>query len=274
MKVSRSAPAAVLSPHLDDAVLGCWSVVAGPGEVQVVNVFDGLPVAGFVSMWDRMSGAAESRARMEERLSEDREALALAGREPLSLGFLDGSYRDPAGASAPTTAEVRERFEQRLPAASRLLAPAAIGAHADHVVVRWLALELAREGMPVTLWAELPYAIESGWPQWVLGGEPDRYRDVDAWWESYLEDAPCERESLHAEVHRLSDEQSAAKLAAMRAYRTQFPLLNGGHLDRLAHPLSRGYEVFWDVRLPGDSIEPRTGRSRVARALRRRRRDR
>ena len=33
----------ILSPHIDDAVLSLWAVLAGPGEVTVMNVFDGAP---------------------------------------------------------------------------------------------------------------------------------------------------------------------------------------------------------------------------------------
>jgi hypothetical protein len=35
--------AVILSPHLDDAVLSCWHLLTGPGEVEVINVFAGVP---------------------------------------------------------------------------------------------------------------------------------------------------------------------------------------------------------------------------------------
>ena len=37
-----SAPA-ILSPHPDDAVLSLWHVLAAPGGVSVLNVFNGPP---------------------------------------------------------------------------------------------------------------------------------------------------------------------------------------------------------------------------------------
>ena len=74
-------PAVILSPHLDDAVLSCWHLLSGPGDVSVINVFAGSPPPGSgASWWDRLSGATDSAARMAERLAEDREAFAIAGR--------------------------------------------------------------------------------------------------------------------------------------------------------------------------------------------------
>src|ERR1700689_2859366 len=43
LRADPSAPALVLSPHPDDAVLDCWSLLAGDRDVIVVNLFTGLP---------------------------------------------------------------------------------------------------------------------------------------------------------------------------------------------------------------------------------------
>ena len=87
---------AVLSPHPDDAVLSCWHVLAHPGDVIVVNVFtgvrDGLE-ASRLAWWDRLTGASSASDRMRDRLAEDAEALALAGRVAVNLGFVPGQYR-------------------------------------------------------------------------------------------------------------------------------------------------------------------------------------
>ena len=39
-------PYLVLSPHLDDAVIDCWSVLTDSGDVRVVNIFAGVPSPG------------------------------------------------------------------------------------------------------------------------------------------------------------------------------------------------------------------------------------
>src|SRR5271165_5948505 len=79
------APAVVLSPHWDDAVLGCWSALAADTELTVVNVFGGLPDAGVRGTWELVAGFPDSRARALARLEEDAGALALAGRTPANL---------------------------------------------------------------------------------------------------------------------------------------------------------------------------------------------
>ena len=95
-------PIAILSPHLDDAVLSCWHLLAGPGEVAVINVFAGIPPTGApAGWWDRMTGHADAQAVVRARRDEDRAALALAQREAVNLDFLDRQYRpgpDPPAA--------------------------------------------------------------------------------------------------------------------------------------------------------------------------------
>src|SRR5205807_10094736 len=88
--VFRVARTVVVSTHLDDAVLSCWSVLDAPGDVVVVTVFTGGPPPGTLTEWDRDSGAADSAERMIQRVEEDRAALRVAGREPVHVGLLEG----------------------------------------------------------------------------------------------------------------------------------------------------------------------------------------
>jgi LmbE family N-acetylglucosaminyl deacetylase len=241
---AANAPIVVLSPHLDDAVLSTWSVLAGARDVVVVNVFAGVPEPGPPPRWDRMAAAADSREHMHQRLEEDRAALALAGRPAVYLSFLDGHYR----AEAPAGAELAAAIDGALPAASLVYAPAGIGGHADHLLVRDVAIELSRRTrLPLCLYAELPYAVRFGWPSWVSAAPADPRVVVDADWEVALSSARLPRSALASRVQRLDDEQMAAKLAAMKRYRTQFPLLNQGPVRLLEHPLVLPWEVAWSV---------------------------
>ena len=82
----------VVSTHLDDAVLSCWSIVAGDADVTVVTVFTGSPEdPNLVTDWDRDTGLT-SKERMAARIDENRAALAVAGRSPIDLGFLESQY--------------------------------------------------------------------------------------------------------------------------------------------------------------------------------------
>src|SRR4051812_22456275 len=123
MRHQPGAPVAILSPHLDDAVLSAWSVLRAPGDVVVVNACDAIPPAGTLGPHDRVKAAQDSAAFMELRRAEDRAALALAGREAIGLGLLEAQYRDgpldPGGLAAALAVG--------LPAASALHAPAGLG---------------------------------------------------------------------------------------------------------------------------------------------------
>jgi LmbE family N-acetylglucosaminyl deacetylase len=240
-----SGPVVVLSPHLDDAVLSTWSVISDTRDVAIVNVFAGVPESPAPPRWDRLAGASDSRAHMRARLEEDRAALALAGRSATNLPFLDRHYR----AGDPAADELTGAIGEAVPAASRLFAPAGIGGHRDHELVRDVALELCRSArLPISLYAELPYAARFGWPDWVTGAEPaDPGVVIDVDWEPALASAAVPRSALSPHVHGLDEAQAAAKLAAMRSYRTQFWLLNQGPIGLLEHPQVLPWELAWSV---------------------------
>jgi LmbE family N-acetylglucosaminyl deacetylase len=246
LRQDRGGPVALLSPHLDDAVLDCWSILAGPGQVQVVNVLAGEPRAGTVGYYEQLAGASDSATHVRRRVAEDREALQRAGRTPINLGFLSLAHR--RGRPEPSFRQLDAALAARVARPSCVYAPAALGApHPDHALVRAYALALARQGMPARLYADLPYCAVYGWPGWVTGEPGDPRLDVDAYWRASLDGAArlCARE--RAEVVRLPAEQAAAKLAAMRTYRAEFSVLDRGPVRQLSNPAIHAFEVFWPV---------------------------
>jgi len=236
-------PTIIVSPHLDDAVLSCWHLLSGKGQVGVVNVFTGLPSAnGVLPYWDLMTGATNSRARVKERLAEDKAALALAGREAHNLDLLDEQYRATALPVEPFT----ERVAAALAGAAAIYAPAAIDPTiVDHVLVRDAALRVAREtGIAISLYADLPHALRFGWPAFVVGKE--KRVDPAPFWERSLRDAGAAAARATPEVHRLSRAQRQSKLEAVIAYRSQFAALDvifGG----ITRADNLGYEVTWSL---------------------------
>jgi LmbE family N-acetylglucosaminyl deacetylase len=249
MRHDEAGPGIVLSPHPDDAVLSAWSALRRDGDVVVVNVFSGIPEAGIVGRVDRMLGATDSAQHMRVRIDEDARALALAGRDRdrVNLGLLDGQYRE----TATSHTAIRDAIEQAAPAAAWICAPAGLGGHDDHTAVRDVALEMARDAsLPLTLYADLPYAIEWGWPAWVTGAPPRPFLVPEARWDRDLDGMSVSRDCLLPRVEALEATEATRKLEALETYRTQFSWLNAGPLDRLRNPEVLGYELHWDVRAP------------------------
>jgi LmbE family N-acetylglucosaminyl deacetylase len=232
---------AILSPHLDDAVLSCWSVLTGEQRVLVVNVFTGAPAAGSgARWWDRMTGAGDSTERMHERIAEDRAALAVAGREAANLGLPEVQYREGGAVPALIAPLVQAVGDN-----SVLYAPAAMGDHADHTLVRDAALALHAGGIAVTLYADLPHAIARGWPSWVPDGAG--VAEVDGEWDRALRAAGIDGAAGAARVRALGADSLAGKVEALRAYATQLEALDALAFRPLLHPETLRYEVFWPL---------------------------
>ena len=239
------SPELVLSPHLDDAVLDCWSVLSQPGEVSVVNVFAGIPQSAPVPLWDQITGARDSAERVRERIAEDAAALARAGRRAHNLSFLDAQYRKPP----PLRLQHLDRaIAAAVPRASAIHTTAGIGGHPDHVLARRYALALLGAGMPVTLHADLPYCVYHGWPHWVDGRTPEPHRDIDPFWDQFLQGVVGLPPLREARVVRLDDDAARAKLGAMSTYATQFSALSFGGRDMIAAPEIHRFEVRWELR--------------------------
>jgi LmbE family N-acetylglucosaminyl deacetylase len=240
------APILLLSPHLDDAVFNCWSVLTSHADVRVVNVFTELPPAGSCTLWDQICGGLDSQTHMEERIREDSEALALAGRVGTNLPFLDSQYRR----RRPTLRQLDDALGRVLGGAAAVYAPAGLGfdPHPDHVLVRRLALAAARQGVQAWFYADVPYAVAFGWPHWVDGSQPDERLDIDAFWRRLGRDVPTIGNVRDARVVRLEEGDAKLKLAAMATYGTQFTAIDGGSVGLLRNPLIHGFEVFWAAR--------------------------
>jgi LmbE family N-acetylglucosaminyl deacetylase len=232
----------ILSPHFDDAVLSCWHVLAGAGEVQVVNVFAGEPCAGTLGWWDRLAGASDSAAVVRERIAEDRRALALAGRAAVNLPFLDGQYRQEGEAPG----EIVKALRGVLPAGARIYAPAGLGdCHPDHLAVRSAALALHGEGAEVRLYADLPHATLGGWPRWVLEDSAPAANRNGERWAAQLRSTGIAGEWTLGAARQLSADEHAEKLQAVLAYGSQLAPLRAAFGLILEDPRLLGFEVEW-----------------------------
>ena len=221
-------------------MLSCWRLLTAPEDVHVINVFTAPPDASRVAWWDRLTGAVDGAGRMRERLIEDEQALARAGRSAVNLGLLDGQYRRRSQPSA----QIADRVARIVGRDARLFAPAGLGGIADHEVVRDAALRLEQQGHDVAFYADLPHATRFGWPASVTGEEPVDGLDVDGYWAATLAHGIPDADRLSRDVDVLDDDALTDKVAAVRTYRTQLPALlalNG----RLGDPSAFRYETTW-----------------------------
>jgi LmbE family N-acetylglucosaminyl deacetylase len=145
---AERARVVIVSPHLDDAVLGCGLfMLANPGTT-VVTVFAGNPPAYPTTMryWDVQSGFGPDDDVMAVRRAEDRAALDIVGATAHHLDFVEHTYNEGDRPVAPDT------ITGPLAAALRALDPTAVLApfglaNPDHDVTHDAAM-LAREQLP------------------------------------------------------------------------------------------------------------------------------
>jgi len=119
----------VVSPHLDDAVLGCGGLLsARPGAV-VATLFAGAPRdGGRATPWDAQCGFAGAAEAVAARRAEDAAALALLGARPVHLDFCDSQYEETPTVEALAAAL---RAEVRRAAPVQVALPLGLY-HSDH----------------------------------------------------------------------------------------------------------------------------------------------
>ena len=249
--MTSPAPALVLSPHLDDAVLSASSRLAA--GAHVVTVFAGIPPEDVPrGDWDVLTGARSAAERVRERRAEDVAAMAVFPASFEHWDFLDGQHRREAADVAAIAARIRPLLDS----ATELWAPAGI-VHPDHAAVsdaaRAAAAEIGLEA--VTLYADVPHAIPYGWPESV-SGEPDPpFLDRGAWLERQLEGRGLGPGALDRRVIRLDDPTLALKRRALLAYPTQLPAVGMDASGISRSPSLIRFEVGW-------TASPRDLRSR------------
>jgi LmbE family N-acetylglucosaminyl deacetylase len=92
----------VVSPHLDDAVLGAGHLLALCAPATVITVFGGAPTTypDPMTWWDQLSGFAVGDDPLVVRRAEDEGALRELGARGVHLDFVEHQYfegaRDPA----------------------------------------------------------------------------------------------------------------------------------------------------------------------------------
>jgi len=145
----------IVSPHLDDAVLGCANFMAAHPGVVVVTVFAGNPArypTNPMRKWDVQSGFAPGDDVMEVRRHEDAAALDGLDASAVHLEFIEHTYNPGDRPVAPEV--VVDALAPALAALDPTLVLAPFGlANPDHDVTH-RACMLARERLDgdVSFW--------------------------------------------------------------------------------------------------------------------------
>jgi LmbE family N-acetylglucosaminyl deacetylase len=142
----------VVSPHLDDAVLGCGRFLSAHPGGTVLTVFAGNPPAypDPMRLWDVQSGFVPGDDVMEARRHEDQAALALLGATPVHLEFVEHTFNPSDRPVAPEV--IAAALAPALAALNPTLVLAPFGlANPDHDVTH-RACMLVREQMTERAW--------------------------------------------------------------------------------------------------------------------------
>jgi LmbE family N-acetylglucosaminyl deacetylase len=244
--VTDDAARVYVAPHYDDVALSCGGQVALDARTvspQIVTVFAGQPqtVAGaYARMQHERWGFGED-AVLRRREEDACAACALgAAVRTLWLDELDAIYRNPAydsgralfGRPLPDDALVIPRVVAALEAldSAEFVVPLGVGNHVDHQLVFHAGQALARSGLTVWAYADLPYALdEAALAQRLARGGVGARRFVR------LDDASWER-----------------KLAAISCYASQLPVLFRRHGDYRAALTAQALSVGGDQ--PGEAL--------------------
>lgn len=161
---------AVVSPHLDDAVLSLGAGIARASsrgaDVRAVTVFANDPESSQPATdWDRACGFATAGEAARVRREEDRLACECVGATPMWLRFSDSDHGGEARRD-----DVIEGLAQALAGADVVLVPGYPLAHPDHALVTELLLAEPPRGAILGLYVEQPYAtwrhVGRGRRQW------------------------------------------------------------------------------------------------------------
>jgi LmbE family N-acetylglucosaminyl deacetylase len=186
------APALFLSPHLDDAVLSCGTLLLHTPRATVATVFTEAtpgPHTRAARTFLRQCAASGAEELFAERRREDVEVVSAAGAAAVHLGRPDALFRTRRAPAAlgrvlpellyryPTfrfdiargrVARAERTLAARIAAEVDALAeesrtevvfcPLGVGRHVDHVLIREVGPRLGRR---VVYYSDFPYALHS-----------------------------------------------------------------------------------------------------------------
>jgi len=225
------AERAVVAPHLDDAVLSAWHQIEQAGS-QTLTLFAGIPNDPSPSWWDKATGQANAQTTMHLRRAENAAALAVTSTVVTNLHFLDRPYVQ----GARDIQAMADAVELNVLRHAQLIVAAGIGTllrrHPDHITTRMTGLALRQRGRAVSFYADIPYTLPihrfAEWPRRLPVEKLKRLFNAD----------------ISVEIVELNKAQQTRKQAAVKAFATQFRLVNMLALGALQKPAAYRWEAL------------------------------
>jgi LmbE family N-acetylglucosaminyl deacetylase len=227
----------VISPHLDDAVLGCGALLATHPGATVITVFTGGPAGSPdpPTHWDALAGFSAGDDVLGARKQEDIAALAAVGAEPVWLDHFEHQYlARPDWVGAPAVVDSLEAAVRACDP-TMVLMPFGL-ANPDHDVTHQAALGV-RERVPEPAW----FCYEDTGYKHIPG--------MLAWRVSQL----FRRGLWPTPVAVSIDAGCATKAAAVACYRSQLLALEADW--QLGPKLAASPEQFWRLAPPPEGWE-------------------
>jgi LmbE family N-acetylglucosaminyl deacetylase len=142
----------VLSPHLDDAVLGCGGLLAAHPGATVITVYTGAPDAypDPPTGWDELAGFVAGDDVLAMRKAEDASALKELDAHPVWLDHVEHQYLAGPDWVGPGATVDSIEAAVRAAAPTAVFAPFGLG-NPDHTATHDAA-RLVRERVPEPAW--------------------------------------------------------------------------------------------------------------------------
>ena len=225
----------ILSPHFDDAVFNCFSIIQ-KSSTTVVTVFAGSPDKNIHTVWDRICHESNSSKMVAKREVENKNALRITKTKNINLEFLDAQYRTTKDDLDGLYREIKKI----IPTGSTVYVPLAMStlfAHPDHVLIRDIGLKLIEHDIAVFFYPDQPY--------------------MRLWSKSKLRKPKLTKltnkfayqlnQNLQYRVERFKKDELALKKMAMHKYQSQYFYTNLFSANGLNRILRQRYELFFEV---------------------------
>lgn len=170
-----------LSPHLDDAILSCGSLInkqkRHKESVLIITIFAGIPQKDYklsrsISKFIKESGSRSSTDFCRTRIKEDIDAIKLLNISFKHLNFLDAIYRKNllgdffyanfskifsiyADKSDIVKESIYRVIKGDLKETSIIYCPISIGKHIDHIITRQVGNLLESQGQNILFYEDI-----------------------------------------------------------------------------------------------------------------------